>query len=110
MEVARWHRGSGLRGFSPLKRRVDTLTGITAWRWHDLRKSTRTGLTRLGVSRDHAEAVLNHVSGRSALERTYDLHDYAPEVIAALARWQAHVAGLVTDAPMIGEVVALRRA
>jgi integrase len=101
--------GSGLRGFSPLKRRVDALTGITAWRWHDLRRSARTGLTRMGVSRDHAEAVLNHVSGRSALERTYDRHNFADEVLAALSQWQAHVAALVIDAPK-AEVVALRRA
>jgi integrase len=50
--------GSGLRGFAPLKRRVDMLTGLSDWRWHDLRRSARTGLTRLGVTREHAEAVL----------------------------------------------------
>jgi hypothetical protein len=42
---------------------------------------------------------LNHVSGRSALDRTYDRYDYAPEVIAALLRWQAHVEALIGDAP-----------
>lgn len=99
--------GSGLRGFSKLKGRVDTLSGVTAWRWHDLRRSARTGMTRLGVSRDHAEAALNHVSGRSALERTYDRHDFAPEVIAALSRWQFHVAALVTGQPS-ADVVPLR--
>ncbi len=50
---------------------------MTDWRWHDLRRTARTGMTRLGVARDHAEAAINHVSGRSALERTYDRHDYA---------------------------------
>jgi hypothetical protein len=91
--------GGGLRGFSKLKARLDALSGVTGWRWHDLRRTARTGMTRLGVPRDHAEAAINHVSGRSALERTYDRHDYAGEIVSALGRWQTHVAGLVTGAP-----------
>ncbi|MBD0273141.1 MAG: tyrosine-type recombinase/integrase [Acetobacteraceae bacterium] len=90
--------GGGLRGFSKLKARLDALSGVTGWRWHDLRRTARTGMTRIGVPRDHAEAAINHVSGRSALERTYDRHDYAAEVVAALGRWQAHVAELVAPA------------
>jgi integrase len=100
--------GSGLAGFSKIKARVDAKSGVTAWHLHDLRRTARTGMTRLGVPREHAEAALNHISGRSALERTYDRHDFAPEVIAAVQRWQAHVASLVTEAPL-GEVVPLRR-
>ena len=87
--------GGGLRGFSKLKARLDALSGVAGWRWHDLRRTARTGMTRLGVPRDHAEAAINHVSGRSALERTYDRHDYAEEVLAALSCWQAHVARFV---------------
>ncbi len=101
--------GSGFRGYSKLKARLDKASGVTGWRWHDLRRTARTGMTRLGVSRDHAEAALNHISGRSALERTYDRHDYAQEVIAALKRWQSHVAARVTGAPS-SEVIAFRRA
>ena len=54
-------------------------------------------MTRLGVPRDHAEAALNHVSGRTALERTYDRHRYEDEVIAAVEKWQAHVANLTAS-------------
>jgi len=86
--------GGGLRGFSKLKARLDALSGVTGWRWHDLRRTARTGMTRLGIPREHAEAAINHVSRRSKLERTYDRHDYGPETAAALSRWQAHVAAL----------------
>jgi integrase len=96
--------GSGFRGFGKLKARMDAATKVAGWRWHDLRRTARTGMTRLGVPRDHAEAAINHVSGRTKLERTYDRHDYAPEVIAALTLWQGHVAGLVGQA---AEVVSL---
>lgn len=102
-------RGSGLRGFSKLKARLDERIGtareaagvkdaMPPWRWHDLRRSARTGMTRLGVPRDHAEAALNHISARSTLERTYDRHDYTPEIATALGAWQRHVAELVKAA------------
>jgi len=95
-----------VRGYSKIKAALDAeiaaaraRAGESApmppWRLHDLRRTARTGMTRLGVPRDHAEAALNHVSGRSALERTYDRHDYAAEVLDALGRWQGHVAGIV---------------
>ena len=61
-----------------LKRRLDELSGVGDWCWHDLRRTACTGMTRLGVPREHAEAALNHVSGRTPLERTYDRHDFAP--------------------------------
>jgi integrase len=86
---------SGFRGFSKLKARLDVASKVEGWRFHDLRRTARTGMTRLGVPRDHAEAAINHLSGRSKLERTYDRHDYGAEVIAALSTWQGHVAGLV---------------
>jgi integrase len=113
-------KGSGYRGFSKLKLRLDATIAATrtkaaaggivatmpGWRWHDLRRTARTGMTRLGIPRDHAEAAINHLSGRSTLERTYDRHDYSAEILAALNRWQAHVAALVGVQP-VAEVVSL---
>lgn len=102
-------KGSAFAGFSGLKRRLDERLPreMQAWRWHDLRRSARTGMSRLGISSMHAEAALNHISGRSALERTYDRHDFADEAIAALTAWQEHLADLIaTD----GRDVAKRAA
>lgn len=113
-------QGSGYRGFSKLKARLDAriaanrakaaaggaVAPMPGWRWHDLRRTARTGMTRLGIPRDHAEAAINHVSGRSTLERTYDRHDYSAEILAALTRWQAHVGALVEAQP-VAEVVSL---
>lgn len=98
---------SPLSGFSRLKGELDAqLPGMPAWRLHDLRRSARTGMGRLGVPDNAAEAALNHVSGRSALVRTYDRYSYVQEARAALLLWQAHVASLVGQG---GEVVPLRR-
>jgi integrase len=89
--------GSGFRGPSSLKRRVDAVSKVSDWRWHDLRRTARTGMTRLGVPREHAEAALNHLGSRTPLERVYDRHDFSDEIIAALLRWQQHVESLVTE-------------
>ena len=98
--------GSGLSGFSKIKAKLDELSGTTNWHIHDLRRSARTGMARLGISTEHAEAALNHISGRSALVRTYDRHDYQCEIIAALERWQAHIASLL-QAQATAEIVPL---
>ena len=60
---------------------------------HDLRRTLRTGLGRLGVAPHIAERCLNHSLGH--IETTYDTHDYFTERAEALARWGAHVSGLV---------------
>lgn len=100
-------RGSAFQGTSKLKARLDKRISATRvscdpsakamadWRLHDLRRTVRTGMTRLGVPRDHAEMAINHISGRSTLERTYDRHDYGPEIIVALEAWQRHVGDVV---------------
>jgi len=84
---------------SYLKSRLDELSGVTGWRLHDLRRTCRTGLAKLGISRDIAEACLNHVRDRRGLVGVYDRHDYRNEIAAALLRWHDHVAGLVTLPP-----------
>jgi hypothetical protein len=91
-----------------LKRRLDAMlpADMKSWRWHDMRRSARSAMSRLGVPPVHAEAGLGHVSGRSQLERIYDRHDYTAEAIAALQVWQAHVANLVGTG---AEIVAFPR-
>jgi integrase len=85
-----------LRGaLSKLKRRLDDTSGVDDWVLHDLRRTCRTGLSKLGIPREVAEAAINHVGARAGLVGVYDKHDFADEILAALRQWQAHVAGLV---------------
>jgi integrase len=102
-------KGSGLSGFSKIKSRIDELSGVSDWNIHDLRRTARTGMARLGISGEIAELAINHVSGRSALVRVYDRHDYQPEVLSAVSGWQSHVAALVT-APPSAEILSMQRA
>ncbi len=85
----------GFSGFAKLKARIDRASGVKAWVLHDLRRSARSTMSRLGIASSSAEAALGHVSHRSALERVYDRHDFAPEAAAASRAWQEYVAELV---------------
>jgi len=73
------------------KATLDELCGVTAWTLHDIRRIFRTNLGRLGVVPHIAERVVNHVSARSDMERTYDLHRYLPEMRDAIEKWEAHL-------------------
>jgi integrase len=64
-------RGSALSGFSKIKAALDRASGVTGWVWHDLRRSARTRMSALGVSREAGEAALGHISGRGGLVGVY---------------------------------------
>jgi integrase len=100
------HGGNAMSGYSRMKADLDKASGISGWRFHDLRRTCRTGLARLGVASEAAEAAIGHISGRSALVRTYDRHRYEEEAIAALRRWQSFVAVLIAPQPS-AEIVQL---
>lgn len=66
---------------------------LAPWRLHDLRRTMRTNLGKLGVQPHIAELVINHVKG--GVEAIYDRYRYQREIATALARWAAHLADLV---------------
>ena len=66
--------------------------GVAAFTPHDLRRTGRTGLARLGVKVEVAERVLNHA--RERMEATYDVHHYIDEKRAALEKWAKYLADL----------------
>jgi integrase len=66
--------------------------GVAAFTPHDLRRTGRTGLARLGVKGEVAERVLNHA--RERMEATYDVHHYIDEKREALEKWAKYLADL----------------
>jgi integrase len=56
---------------------------------HDLRRTGRTGLARLGIKVDISERILNHA--RERMEATYDVHDYIDEKREALNKWAKYL-------------------
>jgi hypothetical protein len=70
---------------------------LKPWTNHDLRRTLRSGLSRLRIDRDTAEAVLAHVPG--GIVGTYDVHDYFDRKKDALERWSVHVRSLTEPLP-----------
>jgi integrase len=65
------------------------------WTLHDLRRTVRTGMSKLGVKPHVAELVLNHVAHRSGVVGIYDHFDFQPEIAEALAKWETHLLAIV---------------
>jgi integrase len=76
-----------------LRRLAAAGTTLPHWTLHDLRRTMRTGLGRLGIPPHIAELTINHV--KAGIVATYDRYSYQPEVEAALARWAEHVMAIV---------------
>ncbi|WP_411751921.1 tyrosine-type recombinase/integrase [Serratia sp. (in: enterobacteria)] len=66
-------------------RRNGKMLDIPSWTPHDLRRTVRTGLARLGCPNEVAEAVLGH--SRKGIEGTYDLYRYDRECKVWLQKW-----------------------
>jgi len=67
--------------------------GIPQWQPHDLRRTGRTGLSRLRVHREHAEAVVNHKKG--GMDEIYNLYEYDPEKVEAMLDWEAELLTII---------------
>jgi integrase len=103
------HGGNGFGGWSgsmtDLRLRIATIVGKTPdWTLHDLRRTMRSGLGRLGVPPHVAELAIGH--SRKGIEATYDKYHYGGEIAAALDKWAAHVMAVVEG--RAAKVVPLR--
>jgi integrase len=73
-----------------------TATGTPMAKWiiHDIRRTVRTGLSRIGIAPHVAERVIGHAKG--GIEAVYDRHKFDVEIAAALERWADHVLAVIT--------------
>jgi integrase len=70
---------------------------LAPWVIHDLRRTVRSNLSKLGVFSDVAERILGHAI--PGVRGVYDRHSYLDEKRDALDRWALHVAGIVSPQP-----------
>lgn len=78
-----------IAGFSKAKRRLDSDSGVSDWKLHDLRRTFATHATeRLGMSHVVIDKVLNHQSGAvHGIAAIYQRGQYLEERVAALDAW-----------------------
>ena len=82
-------------GFSKWKSELDDISAVEDWRLHDLRRTTATGMAKLGVPPHVVERILNHASGTfGGVAGIYNRFGYLPEMREALDRWSHFVASL----------------
>jgi integrase len=89
---------NGFHSWSHQKKLLDARlaaagTPLAHWTLHDLRRTFRTGLGRLGVPPHVAELCINHV--RKGMSAIYDRHTYQSEIASALAQWTEHLTAIV---------------
>ena len=86
--------GSIMSGWSKLTPKLVMRSGV-GFRLHDLRRTTRTLMSRLGVAEAAAEAAIGHTRG--GLIATYDKHDQWDERIVAFEKVSDHILALVAN-------------
>jgi integrase len=86
-----------VNGFSKAKVRLDRLSGVDAWKLHDLRRTVRTHFSALPVQDNVRELTIAHA--KQGLHKVYDLHAYRAEKLECLTLWEARLRGIVVPAP-----------
>jgi integrase len=82
-----------LRGHHRIKVRLDQLSGTTGWQLHDLRRTSRSLLSRAGISSDHAERCLGHAI--PGIRGIYDRHAYRQEMLHAFEALASQIERIV---------------
>jgi integrase len=76
---------------------------------HDLRRTCRTYLAKLGVSETVAKKILGHAPPQSDVTASvYDQHTYLPEMRRALELWENHLLAMVAGRELEPNVINLR--
>jgi integrase len=91
-------------GFSTFKLRFDIACGVKDWRLHDLRRTSRSLLSRAGVNVDVAERCLGHAIG--GVRGVYDRHRYLEEMRHAFEALATQIDRIVHP---VENVVALHK-
>lgn len=84
-------------GLARAKRDLDTASGVSGWRYHDLRRTAASGMASKQVPPHVVEKILNHQGGTlGGVAGIYNRFGYEPEKRHALDVWAAHVSSVVT--------------
>jgi integrase len=74
------------RSISKAAREIRTELKMADWRPHDLRRTARTFMAKIGITQEVAERVLGH-GHEDPMVATYNQYPYAVEMKEALEKW-----------------------
>ena len=89
-------RDRPLAGFSRAHARILDAMECAPWTIHDLRRTVKTGMARLGVSSDVQHRIFNHRSAIDPMDKIYNLYTYEKERREALLIWSEFVRDIVS--------------
>jgi integrase len=92
-----------ITAFWKFKEDFDKAVPLPRWTLHDLRRTARSLMSRVGVPTDHAERCLGHVIG--GVRGVYDRHEYLEEKRLAFEALAAQIERIVNPQ---ANVVAIR--
>jgi integrase len=95
-----------LDGFSRFKRRLDAASGIVGWTLHDLRRTSRSLMSRAGVRAEDAEQCLGHAL--PTIQGTYNKHDFYLEKKRAYEALASLIERIIINSPE-GRVIQMQR-
>ena len=84
--------GEQIKGWTNLVDEVEERSGV-AFKLHDLRRTFRTGLSRLGVDEDTAELAIGHARGE--LVRIYNRDKAIGVLWKAFEVWAGHIEKII---------------
>lgn len=96
-----------IAGFTQFKHRLDEASGVNGYTLHDLRRTARSLMSRVGVPSDHAERCLGHVIG--GVRGVYDRHEYHREKQRAFEMLAGEIGRIVGGESASAKVLKLRR-
>jgi integrase len=97
-----------LGGFADRKRVLDKLCGLDGYTLHDLRRTSRTLLSRAGIAPDIAERCLGH--SLTGVRGIYDRYEYQDEKAHAFEALAAKIESIVRPPePVVTDMAAERR-
>jgi integrase len=88
-----------LSGLARFKIELDRVSGTQGWTYHDLRRTSRSLMSRAAVPSDVAERCLGHVL--PGMRKVYDRHAYREEMLRAFEALASLIARIVDPQPNI---------
>ena len=87
-------------GNRKIKARKEPYFGMKPWSPHDLRRTARTNMARVGVSDEVGEEVVNHI--KPGVVGVYNKYRYDNEKKEALLKWEGLLLEILKNKPAIG--------
>ena len=96
-------------GFSRMKGKLDRVSGVSNWRFHDFRRTMVTAMVDLGIDATTADRCLNHTGAAtmSTVQRVYQRSDLLDQRRHAVEAWAHKLVEIIKGTAPTENVVRL---